>query len=1820
MAEFKLDRFKYNWKGEWTSATDYTRDDIVRVNGKSYVCLISHTASAAFGEDLNAVLPGSNPPQPQPKWLVMTSGKSFLGDWETSTDYNKGDLVLYDGTVWLCINNHSSSTFSANVDDWETFAKGIKYVGDWTSATDYGHGALVRNNGIVYKCLNAHTSLASLEDNILDWEVFYDGDEYLDAWIPDTLYRKNDVVKYGGSLYKCIGEHTSTGDNIDLENFKIFAPGVQNEEEWSDIVNYNIGDIVRYGGNNYYALVDNIDSNPGRSTDDSTFEWLLLAQGYRFRGTWNLNEVYRVGDVVQRGGQLFKAINDVNVSDGDGSTADYLDPDVWEKLAPGKVFASNWKEATLFSVGDVVYHLGTAYLCNTEHYSNQENFPGDNGNGYFYWDILIEAGLPGGLHDKGDLLTFGLSRGDVGDGSTVGDIRVAIGESQELLSVAEEQEVFWRRFLNDAEVVYVGTHGVDRADYGKSPSQPFRTIRYACEFLEDNFDPLTPTSVRIATGRYEEIGPISVPAGCAVIGDELRSTTVVATPARPEYQNKFTYIEDSLDYLTSIILNILTNVEILKSPGNELIQDRQFRASDLNAANYFVQLVSEYKNYVNFRIGDGANDPTLSGSNELNSNGLRSNAGPLLRANFEFISEELYYWLVNEYPNEIFDKVQFKSDFRSFIRGVARDLEYDGNYGVLTAARRYANAVNGSRLDDIFYMRDTTGLRQCTTEGLLGDLNPPGVYDLFQRPTGGSCVSLDPGWGPADERVWINNRSPYIQGVTNIGSNCVGQKIDGALHNGGNKSMTSNDFTQVLSDGIGAWILNNGRAELVSVFTYYCAVGYLAESGGVIRATNGNNSYGSFGSVANGNDPTETPQNVQLFNKNNEAVVETGFAGDSDDRIFIFEYENAGENYTQAEATISGAGDLADVEYTDFRDGAIFNPRLINTQGSGSEGGSNYLVRQGNAQETIDSTSTIKLSQTDLTQFEEEILGMRLLIVSGSGAGQYGYIDGYDPVSRDCTIRKESTSELGWDHIIPGYPILASLDSTARYRIEPRIEVSDPGFTSENYNLTNGRDIKDLTFGDTTESFTNVNLPAGSGDTIEISAFPAVVNITRSGITYSVSLINGGAGYNPGDILTIPGTDLGGITPDNDILLTVLTTSDDSTNSILTFSFEGRGRQGRFVAIGDPNFVVYSDDALTWNESTLSFSGDFRKIVSGNSRFIAVPNSDNKVSFSYTGESWTTRSLPITGNWVDADFGNDRFVIIEEESNNVVYSTDGLTWSSTTIPDGVGDSTTAQWQGVAYGQGVWVAISGSDRATATSTDGVTWTRNDNVLPNQFYDFCSLEYGNNRWLGTSIDGRTVYSIDGTNWYEGGTLPNNGGSPLDWRDIKYRNGIFFAIGTLFGGATDYVATSPDGLVWQERTLSGIQEWGGIDYAYVNNNPTFVILGKNATTQAVQHVTTGAKAILRANIFQGSFQTVRIWNPGSGYLSKPTITITDTQFVSEAEIDPRLGNGVLSQPDFVNRGQGYRTASSTITITGNGFADIIPEANEITVSGVVNVPGPGVQVRIETIEDTATEDPDDLFLFSGVAIVDLGDDGTGNGTRLVKITLSPRVRNEFNLETGTNITLRSRYSQCRVSGHDFLDIGTGNFQETNYPDLYSGGAYFVAAPENEVLEQNGGRVFYTSTDQDGNFRTGELFSVQQSTGVVTISAEFFDLDGLSELSLGGVRLGGSGAVVNEFSTDPTFSADSNNVVPTQRAIATFLADRLSVGGEALETNDIQAGRVRIGSEENRIESSADQYIYFGSDMIFNGEDEFGNKTDVSGTIISQMLYFRTFNDTIQ
>ena len=98
--------------------------------------------------------------------------------------------------------------------------------------------------------------------------------------------------------------------------------------------------------------------------------------------------------------------------------------------------------------------------------------------------------------------------------------------------------------------------------------------------------------------------------------------------------------------------------------------------------------------------------------------------------------------------------------------------------------------------------------------------------------------------------------------------------------------------------------------------------------------------------------------------------------------------------------------------------------------------------------------------------------------------------------------------------------------------------------------------------------------------------------------------------------------------------------------------------------------------------------------------------------------------------------------------------------------------------------------------------------------------------------------------------------------------------------------------------------------------------------------------------------------------------------------------------------------------------------------------------------------------------------------------------------------------------------------------------------------MQEHNGGRVYFTSTDQSGDFRVGDLFRIQQATGIATLNADAFDLSGLNELQLGsiGAELG---ATINEFSTDETLAGDANSAVPTERAVRGFLLrDNMGTG----------------------------------------------------------------------
>jgi hypothetical protein len=1839
MAEFKITRFRYTWKGDWTTSTLYNKDDVVYYSGSAYVCIRQHT-STSFNYEQTYLPAGET--LASPGWVKSVDGREFNGEWVESTTYFPGDLVLSGGNVYLCIAGHTSSTdFNDDVIYWDIFAVGNNWRNTWSQNTIYKVNDIVRYNGYTYQCILGHTSGTNNEgivvgnnDDSTDstfetWKVVVENYTYVGEYQSNTRYKENDLVKYGGSILKCITEHTSSGTpgNIDSTKFLTYLSGYNYYSIWSASTYYAIGDVVQLGGSLFVAGENNYNSIPGidQGGDENT-RWLKIVDGINFRGLYDPQSPasYNRGDVVRKGGSLWVSlVNQETLAD---STLVSTDTSNWKYVLQTSNFAGTWHANEVYQLYEAVYYRGVLYYANTPHVSSLENFPGDNNNGINYWSILVESNVNSGLSNVGDLLTQNFYRETVQDGSTIltigdtstlGPTAIPIGNPDELLTVSNNQgDIGYETWGTLQRVVWVRTDGVDDnidPDRGFNYFKPWRTLRYALEQVDDGYEGYT--SIKLGTGEYEEVLPLIVPKRTAIVGDELRSTTVRASQPISALANDASYTLETLIHLGARFSNLLVNNIVTPTPGNT--ETQYIGGATVNNATIVAinSLWADIINIIDYKVNNQGSEPSVTGSNTATTDLDRLNARINLEENRDWIKAEAIAYMAANNPEYMFDTDRCERDLDRYIDALRYDLLYPGNYKSVLAGRYYANAVTGSAHEDMFYVRDTTGIRNMTLKGLEGTLPAVQEGEFYSIPTGGAFISLDPGWGPNDERVWIINRSCYIQNVTTFGYGAIGQKIDGLLHNGGNKSIVSNDFTQVISDGIGAWVQNGGRAELVSVFTYYAHVGMFAKDGGIIRATNGNSSYGDFGALADGIDPEETVRYGYVNTRSEQAVIAAAFAGEILDFILALEFTNCGENYTQANYTITSSGVGATAQQEEFRDNALYTVQVLD----GGAGFSQY----GNQAQTGGITSITLATAETVTQ--ADIIGMRIIIISGEGTGQYGYVHAYNPTTKVCTVYKESTSTIGWDHILPGTPIATLLTAGTRYRIEPRVTFNDPGFVADEFTIPGTDFWGALVYGETSQTFTGVEASLGTGETIDVVPVGAEFTVVKTGRSYTVSITNGGAGYAVNDILTISGSDVGGIDNEHDITLEVTSVSNDSTNSILDFIVADEtliANSGKFILTPlNDDLGFYSSDGENWTDFNLPVSGSWINLASGNNRFVAICFNSNQAAYSTNGIDWTSTTMPSTRNWKGVVYGqplgvtNGIFVAVASNLNSAAYSTNGVSWTASTLPT-VGDSTLNEWIDVAYGGGKFVALANSGNIAAVGTwNGTTLTWQGTVLDvvadSSAKNWISLTYGNRRFVAIASTGEVAYSFNGLDWYSASMPTQDGSTAHSWRKIAYGQGVFFAVGdtgsALVGGdpttgPTTYAATSYDGIVWTSRELASEEEWKYIafgnpditlnDSTVTNSKPTWIAVPGTATNK-INRIYTGAKALGRAVVSGTGIGSIKIWEPGSGYTSDPTFTLTNPGVTEQIRYRVRTGDGVLAQPKFLTAGTAYKTSTTFVTVTGDGYADKTPFGKFLTVDGLEFVPGPGAQFYIGGRND-----------YFVAVVVGINEETLPNGTVRSTFQISPTVDYDDYLEHGMEIIIRERYSQVRITGHDFLDVGTGNELETNYPELYQD-YEFNTEPFQEVFNLNGGRVFYTSTDQDGNFRAGDQFAVEQATGIITISADFFDLSGLTELRLAGVTVG-STAVIREFSKDPLFLQNSNNIIPTQRAIVSYLQSRLNVGGEDLLTPSFIAGTVLVGP--NLINSTAGLTIDVPVVADFSGPS-----AGISGSYIATIMMLR-------
>ena len=201
-------------------------------------------------------------------------------------------------------------------------------------------------------------------------------------------------------------------------------------------------------------------------------------------------------------------------------------------------------------------------------------------------------------------------------------------------------------------------------------------------------------------------------------------------------------------------------------------------------------------------------------------------------------------------------------------------------------------------------------------------------------------------------------------------------------------------------------------------------------------------------------------------------------------------------------------------------------------------------------------------------------------------------------------------------------------------------------------------------------------------------------------------------------------------------------------------------------------------------------------------------------------------------------------------------------------------------------------------------------------------------------------------------------------------------------------------------------------------------------------------------QAIFFDRKYNVVRkidITNGGSGYTSAPTVTVaapTGPGVAVRSTASATVENGVVTAVTVLSSGSQYEVVPA-VTFSGGGGADAAA---------------------------TAVLDP--IYYEVGEA--------TEPSAGISTLTLVQNLNNEVGV--GSTVFF-ARQSLQIVSSHSFQYIGAGNTIELAYPS--QGG---VVIQDNEVIETDGARVVYTSTDQSGNFRIGDGVEINQSTGTIS------------------------------------------------------------------------------------------------------------------------------------
>ena len=269
MADFRLGRLKFNWKGNWAVSTAYVIDDIVKYGANSYVCTTNHTSTSNENTFYSADVA---------KWSLHTEGVVNKGDYQSGYWYKINDVVKWGNTQYICGIGHTSGA-TLTPANWTIYLEGLKYESSWVSGTAYQKGDIVTYGGYSYTSNGDHSSALTPNNDSSNWTVLSTGFLAKGVYNAATEYAPGDVVRFGGYSYVC--KATSTGNKpTDSTYFTLITEGFNWLGPWVSSTIYQKGDVVSRNSNTYICITDDTTGAANApELDPNGNYWNYIAQG-----------------------------------------------------------------------------------------------------------------------------------------------------------------------------------------------------------------------------------------------------------------------------------------------------------------------------------------------------------------------------------------------------------------------------------------------------------------------------------------------------------------------------------------------------------------------------------------------------------------------------------------------------------------------------------------------------------------------------------------------------------------------------------------------------------------------------------------------------------------------------------------------------------------------------------------------------------------------------------------------------------------------------------------------------------------------------------------------------------------------------------------------------------------------------------------------------------------------------------------------------------------------------------------------------------------------------------------------------------------------------------------------------------------------------------------------------------------------------------------------------------------------------------------------------------------------------------------------------